>query len=121
MFATRSQVQSGQTADTANRLLIAEEGHPLLSYAARFWSYHVSNSPLGDAELLDALKTFLSKYFLSWVEAICLSGNLIDLIRAAQCLKAYVKRHLRLRSSGSRDPLLSTKTSPEHDVEWIQS
>ena len=110
-------VHVGARSDTSNRLVIAETGHPLLGYASCYWAYHVSKSPVNSPELLEVLKTFLSKYFLSWVQAIALSGNLRYLIRSAQYLKAYVKRHSR----SNRDGLLSLKAPPELDVEWITS
>ncbi|GAB1318190.1 NACHT and WD domain-containing protein, variant [Madurella fahalii] len=119
--ATMFQAQPGPLQSTPNRLLVAEDGHPLLGYAACYWAYHVSKSPVDASELLDSLKAFLSKYFLSWIEAISLSGNLRYLIRSAQFLKAYVKRHLLARPSEDSNHALLLQTLPEHDVEWIQN
>jgi len=112
--ATRSPVLTGRTS---NRLLLAEDGYPLLGYAACYWSYHVSKAPVEAPELLQALKTFFSKYLLSWLEAICLSGNLRYLIRAAQYLKAYARRHLKAQ----KDRPLALAEPPEYNIEWIQS
>lgn len=117
--ATQSQSQPGTNA-VSNRLLVAEDKHPLIGYAACYWAYHVSRSPVLSPELLDALKTFLSKYFLSWVEAVSLSGNLRHLTRSAQYLKAYAKRHSQFWDLESADQLLPLKTQPRRDVEWIQ-
>ncbi|MBE3043055.1 hypothetical protein IMZ48_10885, partial [Candidatus Bathyarchaeota archaeon] len=119
--ATRSQAQPGSANKTPNRLLIAENGHPLLGYAACYWAYHVSKSPVHDPELLHVLKKFLLKCLLSWIEAISLSGNLRYLMRSTQYLKAYVKRHAQPHNLGDSDQLISLKARPEHDVEWITS
>lgn len=100
----------------SNRLRSAEKGYPLLGYAVCYWSYHVSQAPVDAPELLQTLKAFFSKYLLSWVEAICLTGNLHYLIRSAQYLKTYVKRHQR----SPPEQLLSTADSPQNDVVWIQ-
>ncbi|KAH6640550.1 NACHT and WD domain-containing protein, variant [Chaetomium tenue] len=101
---------------TSNRLLLGEERYPLLGYAAYYWSYHVSQAPVDAPELLQTLKTFFSKYLLSWLEAICLFGNLQHLIHSAQYLKTYVNRHRRFPP----EQPLSTADSPQHDVAWRQ-
>lgn len=119
--ATRFQAQPGPPNCTPNRLLVAEDGHPLLGYAACYWAYHVSKSPVDAPELLDSLSVFLSKYFLSWVEAIALSGNLRYMIRSAQYLKGYVKQHLRPRLPGDQDRPIPLTAPQGHDIEWIQS
>ena len=108
---------TGSASKTTNRLLLAEEGYPLLGYAACYWSYHVSKAPVDAPEVLDALRLFFSKHLLSWLEAICLSGNLRYLIRSAQYLKAYVRRHLR----SSRERPLTLAEPPQHNVEWLQN
>ncbi|KAH6843034.1 NACHT and WD domain-containing protein, variant [Chaetomium sp. MPI-CAGE-AT-0009] len=107
---------SAPPGKASNRLALAEEGYPLLSYAACYWSYHVSQAPTGAPELIQTLQTFFSKYFLSWLEAICLSGNLRYLTRSAQHLKAYLERHLRSLQKSS----LSSGDLPQHGVAWIQ-
>ncbi|KAK4169568.1 hypothetical protein QBC43DRAFT_354843 [Cladorrhinum sp. PSN259] len=86
---------------------VVSKGHPLLEYAAFCWAYHVSNSPSEAPELSSALKVFFSKYFLSWVEAISLSGNLGYFTATAQYLKLYVLRQQRLNSV------------PKQDVSWL--
>lgn len=105
------------SSKTPNRLVLAENGYPLLGYAACYWAYHVSKAPVDASELLQALKLFFTRYLLSWLEAICLSGNLQYLMRSAQFLKGYVRRQLRAQ----KDRPLSLAQPPEHDVEWIQS
>jgi WD40 repeat protein len=107
---------SAPARKTSNRLLLGEEEYPLLGYAVYYWSYHVSQAPVDAPELLQTLKTFFSRYLLSWLEAICLSGNLQYFIRSAQYLKKYVKRHQR---SPPEQPF-STADSPKRDVAWIQ-
>lgn len=118
--ATQSRSLS-VTSTVPDRLLVAEDRHPLIGYAACYWAYHVCRSPVLSQELIDVLRTFLSKYFLSWVEAISLSGNLRPLTRSAQYLKAYAKRHTQLRSSEDENRHLPLKAQQENDVEWIKS
>ena len=78
-----------------NRLLIAEKDHPFLGYATCYWAYHFSKSSLDSQHLQEILGTFLTKYSLSWIEGIALSGNLRYLTRSAQYLKVYTKRRSR--------------------------
>ncbi|KAF2839198.1 hypothetical protein M501DRAFT_1003751 [Patellaria atrata CBS 101060] len=105
-----------------NRLLLAEQGFPLLGYSVCYWAYHVSNSPTFSAELTEALKTFFSRYCLSWIEAIALSANLRYLIKSAKYIKAYAKRKRLAKSRPESSPVLgSLKAVPEDDPKWLQS
>ncbi|KAI9797040.1 MAG: hypothetical protein M1835_002290 [Candelina submexicana] len=96
-----------------NRLLLAEEGNPL-SYSVCYYAFHVSKASLNSEGLQEALTRFLTRYCLSWIEAIALSGNMRYLTRSAKLLKAYAKRvshrpvpnrlaSLSLKDSGSGD------------------
>ena len=102
----------------SNRLLAVEEDHPFLDYAACFWAYHVSKSLLGSQDLMSALKGFLLRYGLTWIEAIALSSNLRYLTRSAQYLKVYSKRKLRRLNQASP---LSFQSSLEEDAKFVQS
>ncbi|CAN9302307.1 unnamed protein product [Alternaria alternata] len=105
-----------------NRLLLAEEGFPLLGYATCYWAYHVSKSPTSGTSLTSALKVFFSQYCLSWIEAIALSANLRYLTRSARYLKGYAKRKKLSRMQKSESPILDSLTkAPEDDPKWLQS
>lgn len=103
-----------------NGLLLAEKDHPALGYATCYWAYHVSKSPLDSQGLMDTLETFFTKYSLSWLEAIALSGNLRYLIRSAQYLKAYSKKRSRSLNRNAFDSPLSLKDPPEDYARQIQ-
>ena len=92
-------------APKRNRLLVAEERHPLLGYAVCYYAYHVSKSSLESEQIPSVLSNFFTEYSLSWLEAIALSRNLRYLIRSAQFLKSYSKRR-------SRRPKFRTSSSP---------
>ncbi|KAH8910523.1 WD40 repeat-like protein, partial [Coniochaeta sp. PMI_546] len=104
-----------------SRVVFDDATCPLLTYATCFWGYHVSRSPTGAPDLLKALNVFLSNYCLSWIEGIALAGNLQYVSRAAQYLKAYVKRGTRRRSiTEDPDQIVSLKDS-QTDFEWVQA
>lgn len=104
-----------------NRLLLAEEGHPFLGYATRYWAFHVSKAHISSQALSKALQKFLDGYCLSWIEAIALSQNLGYLIRTAQYLKVYVKRVSRMKGPGPSDSPLSLTFFPEQTATVIKS
>lgn len=103
-----------------NRLLLAEQDHPFLCYAAYYWAYHVSESVVGSQDILQSLQSFLDRYSLTWVEAIALSGNLHALICSAQHLKAFAKRMLTKSSSNTVNSPSSPKEPPEINAKRIQ-
>ncbi|RKU43812.1 hypothetical protein DL546_006510 [Coniochaeta pulveracea] len=96
---------------------------PLLGYATYFWAYHVSKAPVGAPDLLKAMKTFFSKYCLSWMEGIALSGNLQYLVRAMQYLHVYVKRATRRRSVTKALETAGSsvlRKDSQDDYRWLQ-
>ncbi|KAI9696263.1 MAG: hypothetical protein M1836_005816 [Candelina mexicana] len=97
-----------------NRLLLAEDGNPLLSYSVCYYAFHVSKAPLDSEKLQEALTDFFARYCLSWIEAIALSGNMRYLTRSAKFLKAYAKRMSR-RPVINRLDSLSLKDSGSDD------
>lgn len=103
-----------------NGLLLAEKDHPALGYATCYWAYHVSKSNLDSQILIESLETFFTRYCLSWIEAIALSGNLRYLIRSAQYLKAFAKRRSRSLKHKTLDLPLSLKDPPEDYAKNIQ-
>ncbi|OIW35531.1 hypothetical protein CONLIGDRAFT_666106 [Coniochaeta ligniaria NRRL 30616] len=104
-----------------SRVVFDDVSCPLLTYATCYWGYHVSRSPTGAPDLLKALNIFLSNHCLSWIEGIALAGNLQYISRAAQYLKAYVKRGTRRRSiTEDPDQIISLKDS-QSDFEWVQA
>ena len=110
-----------RTADAAldigrtkrNRLAPFELEHPFLSYAMANWSFHVSNASLDSDLLLPALSNFLQLYCLSWIHAVALSGDLRSITRAAENLKAYVKKR-------GRRNLSSAKTLRDGDTDFLR-
>ena len=92
-----------------NRLLLAERGNPFLGYSVCYYAYHVSKSSRNSEQLAAVLKNFLTRYCLSWIEAIALSGNLRYLTRSAQYLKSYAKRRTRSHRLDDLDSPLSLK------------
>ena len=105
-----------------NRLLLAEQGFPLLGYSVCYWAYHVSNSPTFSTELTEVLKTFFSEHCLSWIEAISLSANLYYLIKSAKYVKAYARRKSSAKAHPELSPVLdSLRTVPEDDPKWLQN
>ena len=120
-FSATDYAEGGQLR-RPNRLLLAEQGFPLLGYSVCYWAYHVSNSPTFSTELTEALKTFFSGHCLSWVEAIALSANLRYLIKSAKYVKAYAKRKRLAKARPESSPVLgSLKAVPEDDPKWLQS
>ena len=111
---------STTTANTialkTDRLLVAEQEHPFLGYATCYLFYHVSKSSLNPEHLSTVLMTFLTKYCLSWIEAVALSRDLRFITRQARFLKAYAKRRSRRRSMVP----LSLKESPDDYTSMIQ-
>jgi WD40 repeat protein/pimeloyl-ACP methyl ester carboxylesterase len=94
---------------------------PLLTYATRYWAYHVSRAPVDATDLLKALHTFLNNYCLIWIEGLALAGNVRYVSRAAQYLKAYVERGMRTRSAtGGTEHRPSLKDSPS-DMDWVRA
>ncbi|KAF2746734.1 hypothetical protein M011DRAFT_487132 [Sporormia fimetaria CBS 119925] len=105
-----------------NRLLLAEQGHALLGYSACYWAYHVSKSPVHSKSITRALRDFFTRYCLSWIEALALSGNLRYLIRSAKFLKVYAKRRRSACSRVDTSPVLETLSpKPEDDPKWLQA
>ncbi|KAI9774250.1 MAG: hypothetical protein M1839_001752 [Geoglossum umbratile] len=96
-----------------NYLLLAEVDHPFLGYATCYWAYHVSLSPLDSQGLIETLENFFTRYCLSWVEAVALSGNLLYLTNSAKYLKIYAKRRLRKSNLCGPDTPLSLTAPPE--------
>lgn len=76
-------------------LTIFEEEHPFLWYALKNWAFHVSNAPVVPGALMPVLVTFLKRHCLAWIHAMALSGDLQHIIRASQCLKAFLRRYRR--------------------------
>ena len=95
---------AGVPTSRINPLLLAEQRHPFLVYATCHWAYHVSKASIESERLPAVLRTFFTKYTLSWIEAVALSRDLRHLIRSAQFLKAYTRRGSR---NSSRDLLAS--------------
>ena len=103
-----------------NRLLIAEEGNPLLGYSVFYFAYHVSETSLDSEDLIASLKAFFAQYCLFWIEAIALSRNLRYLTRSARFLKSYAKRRSRRRNLNSfRSPLSLTDVNSD-DARFVQ-
>ena len=120
-FSATDYAEGGQLR-RPNRLLLAEQGFPLLGYSVCYWAYHVSNSPTFSTGLTEALETFFSEHCLSWIEAISLSANLHYLIRSAKYVKAYAKRKRSAKAHSDSTPIPgSLKTLPEDDPKWLQS
>lgn len=103
-----------------DRILLNEKDHPFLSYAIRYWAYHVSKSSVDSQDLLESLRSFFARYSLIWIEAIALSGNLRYLVRSAQHLKAFSKRMLRKANNNAASNLLSLEEPPENEARLIQ-
>ena len=103
----------------ANQLIAAEKDYPFLSYAACYWAYHFSKSPLDSEPLLDTLTNFLVKHCLIWIEGIALLGNLRYLIRSAKYLKSYGKRRSRNLHRRAMDNPLRLKMPIEDDAKSI--
>lgn len=115
-----SSTSAAKTTDSrTNRLLLAEQGHPFLGYATCYWAYHVSKSSPESEHLPAVLRSFFTKYCLSWIEAIALSRNLRYLTRSAQFLKAYTKRRSRRPSLNSLASALSLRFPPDDDTKDI--
>jgi WD40 repeat protein len=105
-----------------NRLLLAEQGSPLLGYATCYWAYHVSKSSTSSRELTGALTKFFSQHCLSWIEGIALSSNLRYLTRSARYLKTYAKRKKHSRTHSDSSPILESLTElPEDDPKWLHA
>ena len=102
-----------------NRLQLTEKNHPLLIYATYYWAYHVSKSPSRSQDLMLVLGIFLTKYALSWIEAIALSGNLRYLTRSAQYLKAYSEKRFSGSNLDANDVLLSLREPLKDDAKMI--
>lgn len=102
-----------------NRLRLAERDHPFLGYSVVYWAFHVSKSNKHSQELDRVLIVFCSRYCLSWIEAISLSGNLRYLTKSAQYLKVYAKRRSRSSPLDSPGPPTSLKVSERVDPAWI--
>jgi len=102
-----------------NRLVVADQGHPLLSYATCYWAYHVSKSRLDSEGLMRTLKQFLLRYSLIWVEAVSLSSDLRYLTRSAKYLKTYAKE-LRISRLDGLDPPVSLKLGSDDYSKDIQ-
>lgn len=115
---SNSNHRASSKALTTNKLLLAEQGHPLLGYATCYWAYHASKASVSSHELFETIKQFLVRYSLSWIEAIALSANLRYLTRAAKYMKAYAK--LRGKRSLTIETLSSLKVSEEDDPKLIQ-
>jgi WD40 repeat protein len=117
VFQTYSAGPAEPTGSKTNRLLLLEQGHPLLGYATCYWAYHVLRSSCHSFDIISALRLFFNNYCLSWIEAIALSANMGYLIRSAKYLRAYAKL-MRCRSATS-DTLTSLKRVDEEDAQWI--
>ena len=118
-FETSTTTATGN-AHKRNRLLLAEKGNPFLGYSVCYYAYHVSKSSLNSKHLPIILKNFLTKYCLSWIEAIALSSNLRYLTRSARFLKSYAKRRLRRLSSDDTDAPVTLKDSDTEYSREIQ-
>ncbi|KAI9690720.1 MAG: hypothetical protein M1820_009872 [Bogoriella megaspora] len=111
--------QNYSTSPRTNRLLLAEEHHPLLGYATCYWAYHASKSPTDSDELLKVMKDFFENYSLLWIEAIALSANLRYITRSARYLKFYARQ--RDRKHLTSEILRSLRC--DYDIiepKWIQ-
>lgn len=104
-----------------NRVVFDDGTCPLLTYATCYWAYHVSRAPTDAPDLLAALRVFLNHYCLSWIEGIALAGNLQYLSRAAQYLKAYVKRGTRRRLTTQDPDQAASLEESQRDFDWIQA
>ena len=109
------------TTPRSNRLLLAEQGNPLLGYSVCYYAYHVSKSSLSSEYLPIVLKDFLTKYCLSWIEAIALSSNLRYLTRSARFLKSYAKRRSRRPNFDDTDYSVTFKDPDSDGSREIQS
>lgn len=115
---TPARVRPGKAEDDSEPA--AEEGMPFLGYASRFWAYHVSKAPTDAPLLLKSMELFFSKYCLSWIEGIALSGNMRYLYRSAKHLKMYVKRGSRRPGMNDQDGSLSLRDT-QAGFDWIQA
>lgn len=107
---TLARAQVGATPPTriAGSLALFNN-HPFLSYAVKWWAYHVSLSAI-HSDLVQLVHVFLDQMCLVWIDAVALLGDMRVLTRSARNLKLFVKRknkktsHESLRSLyGSRD------------------
>lgn len=103
-----------------NLLLSVEQKHPFTIYATYHWAYHVSKSPVDSQVLKEILQSFLSRYCLTWIEAVALSGNLHHLTRSSKSLKIYRKR-LRYENLKSLEPPIGLSVTAEDFGQDIQS
>ena len=122
IFKTVDAFTSASTGTTVkkNRLLLAEEGNPMLGYSVCYFAYHVSKANLHSDELMVSLKTFFTQYCLSWIEAIALSRNLRYLTRSARWLKTYAKRRRHRRNLNSLGYPLSPRDVDSDDSIFVQ-
>ncbi|KAI9718673.1 MAG: hypothetical protein M1828_006608 [Chrysothrix sp. TS-e1954] len=66
---------------------------PFFTYAAKYWSFHVSRATPKSPAILQALQSFLSEYLLAWINAASLMNDLRTITRAAIHLKSFVSRY----------------------------
>ena len=104
-----------------DQLQAIEKSYPLFSYAAYYWAYHVSKSSSRSQDLMSVLRKFLTKYALSWIEAIALSGNLRHLTRSAQYMKYYSKNRFPGSNFDASENLLSLRESLKDDSKILNS
>lgn len=83
----------------SDRLAFASSKYPLLEYATKYWTYHLSKCTL-TAELVMVLRTFLEAYSLTWIEAIALSGNMKHLTMACRQMSSFAKVSSRKFAAG---------------------
>ncbi|OIW35515.1 hypothetical protein CONLIGDRAFT_62144 [Coniochaeta ligniaria NRRL 30616] len=93
------------------------DNHPFLSYATRWWPYHVSLST-PHSDLAPLVHDFLDQMCLVWIHAVALLGDMRILTRAAQYLKLFVKRR---NKSSSHESLRSLKGSRDDELkQWAK-
>lgn len=107
-----------------SRLVLGGSTSQLLGYATYYWAYHASKAPAGVTDLLKAMNIFFSKYCLSWIEGIALTGTLQYLSKAAHYLKVYVQRATAKRSIAEEDVELAKSLvllgGLQDDGDWVQ-
>jgi WD40 repeat protein len=119
-MAYSSPNRNDQTRRTNNHLLVIERSHPFLLYATYYWAYHVSQSPVDSEPLRKVLRSFLTRYCVSWIEGVSLSSSLHHLTRSAKYLKVFARRMRNVRHK-NLESLLSLRAVEEDLAHDIQS
>ncbi|KAI0490672.1 hypothetical protein F4859DRAFT_520389 [Xylaria cf. heliscus] len=87
-----SSMQLSRQSRDSTQAAVAYKKQPFLLYSLSYWAYHVSQSSISADEFPTHVLGFLEQHCLWWINGAVLTGDLRILIRAAQHLKAFVKR-----------------------------